>query len=78
MKAGVSAKYEALTAMREDGPILGPWNAWLRQPEVGAAFWTATKAMTAFEAANRRRNPARKAARAGLRVIILGFFFLKN
>jgi 4-carboxymuconolactone decarboxylase len=49
MKAGVSAKYDAFTTMREDGAILGPWNAWLHQPDVGAAFWTATKAMTAFK-----------------------------
>jgi len=49
MKAGVSTKYDAFTTMREDGAILGPWNAWLHQPEVGAAFWTVTKAMTAFK-----------------------------
>jgi hypothetical protein len=48
MKAGVSAKYDAFTTMREDGALLGPWNAWLHQPEVGVAFWTVTKAMTAF------------------------------
>ena len=48
MKAGVSAKYDAFMTMREDGALLGPWNAWLHQPEVGVAFWTVTKAMTAF------------------------------
>jgi 4-carboxymuconolactone decarboxylase len=49
MKAGVSAKYDAFVTMRDDGALLGPWSAWLHQPEVGAAFWTVTKAMTAFK-----------------------------
>jgi 4-carboxymuconolactone decarboxylase len=49
MKAGVSAKYNAFTTIRSDGAMLGPWNAWLHQPEVGGAFWTVTKAMTAFK-----------------------------
>jgi 4-carboxymuconolactone decarboxylase len=49
MKAGVSAKYDAFTTIRDDGAILGPWNAWLHQPEVGGAFWMVTKAMTAFK-----------------------------
>jgi len=49
MRAGVSAKYDAFTTIRDDGAMLGPWNAWLHQPEVGAAFWMVTKAMTAFK-----------------------------
>jgi 4-carboxymuconolactone decarboxylase len=49
MKAGVTSKYDAFVTMREDGALLGPWSAWLHQPEVGAAFWTVTKAMTAFK-----------------------------
>ena len=49
MKAGVTSKYDAFITMREDGALLGPWSAWLHQPEVGAAFWTVTKAMTALK-----------------------------
>jgi 4-carboxymuconolactone decarboxylase len=49
MKAGVTSKYDAFVTMREDGALLGPWSAWLHQPEVGAAFWSVTKAMTAFK-----------------------------
>jgi 4-carboxymuconolactone decarboxylase len=49
MQAGVTSKYDAFVTMREDGALLGPWSAWLHQPEVGAAFWTVTKAMTAFK-----------------------------
>ncbi|KMO42730.1 hypothetical protein VQ02_02035 [Methylobacterium variabile] len=49
MRSGVAAKYDLFTTTRNDGALLGPWNAWLHQPEVGAAFWTVTKAMTAFK-----------------------------
>jgi len=48
MKAGVEAKYQDFVTMRQDGAFLGPWNAWLHQPEVGEAFWALTKAITAF------------------------------
>ncbi len=48
MKAGVSAKYNDFKTMREDGAFLGPWGAWLHQPEVGVALWEVTKAMTKF------------------------------
>ncbi|MCK8787494.1 hypothetical protein M0638_24285 [Roseomonas sp. NAR14] len=48
MRAGVAARYDLFTTMREDGAMLGPWNAWLHQPEVGTAFRGATQAMTAF------------------------------
>ncbi|ANB77579.1 hypothetical protein AYM40_29360 [Paraburkholderia phytofirmans OLGA172] len=48
MKSGVNAKYSLFTTMRDDGAMLGPWNAWLHEPEVGAAIWNTTKAMTRF------------------------------
>ena len=38
MRSGVAAKYDLFTTTRNDGALLGPWNAWLHQPEVGAAF----------------------------------------
>jgi 4-carboxymuconolactone decarboxylase len=48
MKAGINAKYNLFTTMRADGAIVGPWNAWLHEPTVGAAIWNTTKAMTRF------------------------------
>jgi 4-carboxymuconolactone decarboxylase len=48
MRAGISAKYSAFTTMRGDGTILGPWSAWLHDPELGTAIWGVTKAMTQF------------------------------
>jgi len=48
MKQGVAAKYNDFQTMRDDGAFLGPWNTWLHQPELGAASWGITKALTAF------------------------------
>ena len=49
MKTGVNAKYSLFVTMRDDGAFVGPWNAWLHEPKVGAAFWNTTKAMTQFK-----------------------------
>jgi 4-carboxymuconolactone decarboxylase len=48
MKAGISSKYSAFTTMLDDETILGPWSAWLHEPELGTAIWGVTKAMTRF------------------------------
>jgi len=48
MKAGVAAKYSTFTTMRKDGAILGPWSAWLHDPDLGYSFWGATQGMTRF------------------------------
>jgi 4-carboxymuconolactone decarboxylase len=48
MRAGINAKYNLFTTTRADGAILGPWNAWLHEPVVGAAIWNTTKVMTRF------------------------------
>jgi 4-carboxymuconolactone decarboxylase len=34
MKRGVAAKYSNFTTMRKDGAILGPWSAWLHDPDL--------------------------------------------
>jgi hypothetical protein len=46
MTAGVASKYDAFVTRRDDGALLGPWNAWLHDPELGEAFWSVTQAMT--------------------------------
>jgi len=48
MKTGISSKYDLFTTTRTDGALLGPWNPWLHQPELGTAFWSVTQAMTHF------------------------------
>lgn len=46
MSAGVNAKYSSFQTQREDGALLGPWNAWLHDPVLGSAFWKVTQALT--------------------------------
>jgi 4-carboxymuconolactone decarboxylase len=48
MKAGVAAKYSTFTTMRKDGAILGPWSAWLHDPDLGHALWGAASGLTRF------------------------------
>jgi len=59
IRAGVAAKYSSFTTTRADGAILGPWNAWLHDPELGQAFWLVTQTMTK---ARRIPDPARQIA----------------
>ena len=44
MKAGIAAKYSSFVTIRNDGAILGPWSAWLHEPELGAAIWNRFRA----------------------------------
>jgi 4-carboxymuconolactone decarboxylase len=67
MRDGVAAKYSAFTTTRADGALLGPWNAWLHDPELGQAFWTVTRAMTA---ARRIPDHARQVA-----ILVVGAHF---
>ena len=46
MKAGATAKYSVFQTMRRDGAMLGPWNAWLHDPEIGSSMWALSKTMT--------------------------------
>ena len=48
MKAGIAAKYSNFATQRSDGAILGPWSAWLHDPDLGRALWEATEGMTRF------------------------------
>lgn len=35
----------ALTVQDSRGALLGPWNSWIHEPEVGSAVWTLSRAM---------------------------------
>ena len=48
MKAGISSKCSNFITMRAMGAILGPWSAWLHDPERGTALWGVTRGMTRF------------------------------
>ena len=67
MTAGVAAKYQTFTTVREDGALLGPWNAWLHDPDIGTAYWGVTQALTA---AKRIPDPARQVA-----ILVVGAHF---
>jgi 4-carboxymuconolactone decarboxylase len=67
MRAGVAAKYGGFITHCDDGAMLGPWNAWLHDPELGRAFWTVTQAMTK---ARRIPDAARQVA-----ILVVGAHF---
>lgn len=47
MRAGIATGYQGFITERADGALLGPWNPWLHQPDIGAAVWALTKALSA-------------------------------
>ena len=47
MRRGISSNFNAFIAERDDGALMGPWNAWLHEPAIGKAIWKLTLAMTA-------------------------------
>ena len=47
MRRGIASNFGAFKTIREDGALMGPWNAWLHEPKVGKAIWDLTLAMTA-------------------------------
>jgi 4-carboxymuconolactone decarboxylase len=46
MRKGMESNFSAFRNMTDDGALIGPWNAWLHEPVIGAAIWGLTKAMT--------------------------------
>src|ERR1700761_4948435 len=47
MRKGIASSFNAFRAEREDGALIGPWNPWLHEPQIGKAIWDLTLAMTA-------------------------------
>jgi hypothetical protein len=47
MKRGMASNFSAFKNTADDGALIGPWNAWLHEPQIGGAIWELTKAMTA-------------------------------
>jgi 4-carboxymuconolactone decarboxylase len=45
MRAGIATAFNAFKTEREDGALIGPWNASLHHPSVGRATWDLTKAV---------------------------------
>ena len=47
MKKGIASNFNDFQTIAENGALIGPWNAWLHEPEIGGAIWNLTKVMTA-------------------------------
>jgi len=47
MKRGIASNFNDFKVLREDGALMGPWNPWLHEPQIGKAIWDLTLAMTA-------------------------------
>src|SRR5689334_8356238 len=46
MRKGMASNFSDFRNVAENGALIGPWNAWLHEPVIGAAIWNLTKAMT--------------------------------
>jgi alkylhydroperoxidase family enzyme len=47
MKKGIASNFNAFRTITDEGALIGPWNSWLHEPQIGTAMWNLTKAMTA-------------------------------
>src|SRR6201996_9392550 len=47
MKKGIASNFSDFKVLRDDGALMGPWNPWLHEPQIGRAIWDLTLAMTA-------------------------------
>ena len=47
MKQGIAGHFNAFKTVADDGALMGPWNPWLHEPQIGRAIWDLTLAMTA-------------------------------
>jgi 4-carboxymuconolactone decarboxylase len=45
MRAGIASSFNAFQVIREDGALMGPWNAYLHEPSIGTTTWDLTKAI---------------------------------
>jgi 4-carboxymuconolactone decarboxylase len=47
MRKGIAGSFNAFKSERADGALIGPWNPWLHEPDIGKAIWDLTLALTA-------------------------------
>jgi 4-carboxymuconolactone decarboxylase len=45
MRRGIASGFNAFKVVREDGALMGPWNAFLHEPAIGRPTWDLTKAI---------------------------------
>jgi len=47
MRAGIEKNFQGFKSIAANGALMGPWNPWLHEPQIGKAIWDLTLAMTA-------------------------------
>ena len=47
MRKGIASNFNTFKTIGDDGALMGPWNPWLHEPQIGKAIWDLTLAMTA-------------------------------
>ena len=45
LRRGIAERFSGFEAVRGDGALLGPFNAWLHEPAIGRAVWGLTEAV---------------------------------
>jgi 4-carboxymuconolactone decarboxylase len=45
MKQGIETSFKGFTAIANDGTLIGPWNPWIRFPNLGGPVWELVKAL---------------------------------
>ena len=45
MRSGIAAYFKGITAVDNDGSVIGPFNPWLSEPRLGKPIWDLTKAL---------------------------------
>lgn len=46
LRAGIAKQFQGFQTERADGALLGPFNPWLHEPEIGQAVWDLTEAVS--------------------------------
>jgi len=46
MMEGIANNFQGFISVRNDGALLGPWNAWLHYPKIGLSMWELTKTVS--------------------------------
>jgi 4-carboxymuconolactone decarboxylase len=45
MKKGIETSFKGFNAIADDGTLIGPWNPWIRFPNLGGPVWELVKAL---------------------------------
>lgn len=46
MRHGIEISFKGFKAIRDDGVLIGPWNPWLKFPQIGKPMWELVKSLS--------------------------------